>query len=139
MKQAEILKIIAVELGTGEVAEVNKILKASAAKGVKFRFSGKKLGHFGFTGAIKLISEVGVKVFDVNKITMIKFADIELFEKAKPRVERPKRPKPALRAVVSRKEVKQIKEEDEGEWLTKKQRAPVKKTGGSIYTKAKRR
>lgn len=50
---------------------------------------GKKIGHLGFTGLIKVIASEGVIVFDVNKVTLIRFGDIEKFEKIKLKVERP--------------------------------------------------
>ncbi|MBO9666075.1 MAG: hypothetical protein J7501_04620 [Bdellovibrio sp.] len=89
MKLADIVNAIAKELGTSDLKEINKILKAEPA--VKFRITGKALGHFGFTGHIKSLSEEGVKAFMANKVSLIRLADIEFFEKAKPREERPVR------------------------------------------------
>ena len=89
MKLADIINIIAKELGTSDLKEIQKLLKAESA--VKFRITGKALGHFGFTGQIKSISEEGVKAFMANKVSLIRLADIETFEKAKLRSERPVR------------------------------------------------
>jgi hypothetical protein len=93
MKQTDFLKVLAQDLGTKDLAEVNKLLKAKSTPPVKYRFSGKSLGHYGFTGLIKSIAADGVKVFDIKKVTLIKFSDIEKFEKAKPRAAHPERPK----------------------------------------------
>jgi hypothetical protein len=91
MKLADVVQIIAKELGvSADLKEINKVLKTEPA--IKFRIAGKALGHFGFTGQIKNISEEGVKAFMANKVSLIRFADIETFEKAKPRTERPVRP-----------------------------------------------
>ncbi|MFS4460544.1 hypothetical protein [Bdellovibrio sp. HCB2-146] len=90
MKLADIVQVIAKELGTSDIKEINKRLKSESA--VKFRITGKALGHFGFTGQIKSISEEGIKAFMANKVSLIRLADIETFEKAKPREERPVRP-----------------------------------------------
>jgi len=89
MKLADIVNTIAKELGTADLKEINKLLKSEA--GVKFRITGKALGHFGFTGQIKSLSEEGVKAFMANKVSLIRLSDIETFEKAKPRAERPVR------------------------------------------------
>lgn len=89
MKLADVIEILAQEFGTSNLKEVNKLLKVEPA--IKFRISGKELGHFGFTGHIKAVTEEGVKVFTANKVSLIRFSDIETFEKAKPRVERPVR------------------------------------------------
>ena len=90
MKLADVVQVIAKELGTSDVKEINKLLKSESA--VKFRIAGKALGHFGFTGQIKSVSEEGVKAFMSNKVSLIRLGDIETFEKAKPREERPVRP-----------------------------------------------
>jgi hypothetical protein len=89
MKLADIVKVVGNELGTADLKEINKLLKAEPA--VKFRITGKALGHFGFTGQIKSVSEEGVKAFMANKVSLIRLSDIEGFEKAKPREERPVR------------------------------------------------
>ncbi|QLY26578.1 hypothetical protein [Bdellovibrio sp. KM01] len=89
MKLADITKAISQELGTSDLKEINALLKKEPA--VKFRITGKALGHFGFTGQIKSVSEEGVKAYMANKVSLIRLADIETFEKAKPREERPVR------------------------------------------------
>jgi hypothetical protein len=96
MKQAELVKILAQELGTTDVNELNKLLKAKDAPKTKYRCAGKKLGHLGVTGAIKAITDAGVKVIGVNKVTLVLFSDIDGFEKAKLRSERPVYPKAAV-------------------------------------------
>lgn len=95
MKLNDIIKILAQELGTSDVNEVNKKLKAKDAPKTRYKLTGKKIGHLGFTGLIKAIAADGVKVFDVNKVTLFRFEDIEKFEKAKPKVERAVKPKEA--------------------------------------------
>ncbi|QDK44857.1 hypothetical protein DOM22_06620 [Bdellovibrio sp. ZAP7] len=90
MKLTDITKAIARELGTSDLKEINALLKKEPA--IKFRITGKALGHFGFTGNIKSVSEEGVKAFMANKVSLIRLTDIETFEKAKPREERPVRP-----------------------------------------------
>lgn len=89
MKLADIVQVFTQVLGISDIKEINKLLKVESAP--KFRITGKALGHFGFTGQIKSISEEGVKVFMANKVSLVRLADIETFEKAKPRVERPVR------------------------------------------------
>ncbi|HEY8271899.1 MAG TPA: hypothetical protein VIG33_13495 [Pseudobdellovibrionaceae bacterium] len=93
MKKEAILKVIAKDLGTDEVTQLNKLFKDISVPQIKFRMAGKNLGHFGYTVNIKNISTEGLKVFLANKVKLIKFEDIEQFEKAKPRVERPLRKK----------------------------------------------
>jgi hypothetical protein len=99
MKLSDILNTIAKELGTSDLKEVNKLLKAESSP--KFRITGKALGHFGFTGQIKSLSEEGVKAFMANKVSLIRLADIEAFEKAKPREERPVRTAKAVAPATS--------------------------------------
>ncbi len=96
MKKEIIVKIIAQEFGSTDVNELNKILKAKGTPQVKFRITGKKIGHLGFTGLVKAIVPEGLKVFDVNKVSLLKYADIEKFEKAKPKVARPEAPKKVI-------------------------------------------
>lgn len=118
MTLADLIKVVAKELGTSDLNEINKILKAEVD--VKFRITGKALGHFGFTGKIKSISEEGVKAFMANKVSLIRMKDIDTFEKAKPREERPVRtgPKPAPKTVApvkpkpAAKSAKKIKNDD---------------------------
>ncbi|WP_413581192.1 hypothetical protein [Bdellovibrio sp. HCB288] len=97
MKLAEIIKVIAQELGSSDLKEINKLLKKDP--GIKFRITGKALGHFGFTGQIKGLSEEGVKAFMANKVSLIRLDDIETFGKAKPREERPVRTAPKAEKV----------------------------------------
>lgn len=104
MKQAEIIKVIAQELGSSDIAELNKILKADESRSTKFRLTGKKLPALGYTVAIKIIADEGLKIFDVNKVTLVRYADIETFAKAKPKSERPVRP-----AKVKVEEPKKVK------------------------------
>lgn len=88
MKQEEILKVLAEDLGTGDVSEINKLLKAKDYVEVRYRIAGKSLGHSGFNGLIKAVTAEGVKVYGLNKVSLIRFADMEVFVKAKPREER---------------------------------------------------
>ena len=97
MKQIDVIKVIAQDLGqdpnSSNVTEINKLLKAKNYKITKYRIAGKAIGHFGFTGVVKSITEEGLKVFEAARVRLIKFSDMESFDRAKPRVERPKRPK----------------------------------------------
>lgn len=93
MKQADVVKVLGSVLGVNSVDGVNKALKAKENATVKFKITGKSLGYLGFTGVVKAIAEDGVKVFKANKVTLIKFSEIETFEKAKPRTERHAKPK----------------------------------------------
>lgn len=79
MKLADIVKIIANELGTSDLKEINKLLKAKPA--IKFRITGKALKNLGFTGQIKSLSEEGIKAFMTNKVSLIRLHEIETFEK----------------------------------------------------------
>lgn len=92
MKATEIAKVLAQEFGTTDINELNKLLKSKTTPKTKYRCSGKKLGH-GVTGPIKAITETGLKVIGVSRVSLVLFADIETFEKAKPRSERPVYPK----------------------------------------------
>lgn len=96
MKKEVIIKIMAQDFGVTDVNELNKALKASAAQSFKYKITGKKVGHLGFTGLVKNIVPDGLKVFDVNKVKLIKFMDIEKFEKAKPKVPRSEVPKKTM-------------------------------------------
>jgi hypothetical protein len=97
MKQAEILKILAKDLKCprAELSEINKSLKAKDAPKIKYRLSGKKIGHYGFTGLLKALTTDGVKVYDVNKVTLIPYDAIEKMDVAKPREKRMAPAKPA--------------------------------------------
>lgn len=94
MKQLEVIKVLANDLGTTDVLELNKALRAKTYKVVKYRITGKSLGHFGFTGVIKNITAEGLKVYEANRVRLIRFTEMDTFDKAKPRTERPKGPKP---------------------------------------------
>jgi hypothetical protein len=147
MKQDIILKVISKDLGTSNVVKLNEIFKAKTFKHIKYKLLGEKLGYLGYTVNIKNITQDGLKVFLVNKVKLIRYEDIEQFEKAKPRVERPVRPKrPEIKAkkktVVVEKdnkspmdsEVPQVSEEP-------KERLSVRRTSpqGSKYIPAKTR
>ena len=135
MKQNDIVKVIAADFKTKNVDELNKLLKAKDAPAIRYRVSGKKVGHLGFTGTIKAIAENGIKVFAVNKVTLIKYTDIEKFEKAKPKVARPAKTKaapeekvtakakaaPAKKAVVAKAtevkaKAKKVEKDDDDGW-----------------------
>ncbi len=90
MKQDAILKVIAKDLGSIELTQLNALFKTDTFNHIKYKMTGKKLGHLGYTVNIKNITKDGLKVFLANKVKLIKFEDIEQFEKAKPRVERPR-------------------------------------------------
>jgi hypothetical protein len=105
MKKDTILKVIAKDLGSAEVTKLNEIFKAETFNHIKFRMMGKKLGHFGYTVNIKNIVKDGLKIFLANKVKLIKFEDIEQFEKAKPRAERPVREKKVIKAVEKKRAV----------------------------------
>jgi hypothetical protein len=110
MRQDIIIKVIAQDLGTSNIAKINEILKSKTITQVRYRIVAKKLLHLGCTGFIKNITSVGLKIFLPNKVRLIKFDDIELFEKAKPRSERPiedKKPFVAPKKVPQKKEPKQ--------------------------------
>lgn len=89
MKQNEIVKIIGQELGSEDLTELNKLLKTDKALQTKFKLVGNKLPALGYTVAIKAIVAEGLKIFDVNKVSLIRFEDVETFAKAKPKAERP--------------------------------------------------
>lgn len=129
MKQIDIIKVLAKDLGTQDVTELNKLLKAKDYQEVKYRITGKSLGHFGYTGVIKNISAEGLKVYNVNKVSLIRFSEMESFEKAKPRVERPRsakvepklKPKPAAAKPPKKKATTKDREDDGfGEFVSKK-------------------
>lgn len=117
MKQTEILKILAKDLKCprAELSEINKSLKAKDAPKIKYRLSGKKIGHYGFTGLLKALTTDGVKVYDVNKVTLIPYDAIEKMDVAKPREKRMAPAKPAEPRTVKPPEPKASK-------------APVKKS-----------
>ena len=112
MKLADIVKTVAQEMGTSDLKEINQKLKSDTP--IKFRITGATLGHYGFTGNIKSLTAEGVKVFTASKVSLIRFEDIETFEKAKPRVERPVRPpKPVVKKAKAAKAVVVDLEDDE--------------------------
>lgn len=88
MKQSEVIQVLAIDLGTTDVAEINKMLKAKDYVEVRYRITGKSLGHSGFNGLIKAVTDEGVKVYGLNKVSLIRYSEIEAFVKAKPREER---------------------------------------------------
>jgi hypothetical protein len=87
LKQAEILKILSLDLGTSSIDDVNKLLKAKDFA-FKYRITGPTLVHYGFTGLIKKLTSDGVKIYNVNKVNLIRYDDIKTFAKAIPREER---------------------------------------------------
>ncbi len=113
MKQSEILKVLSAELGTSKLEEVNKALKAKNFN-TKFRITGPGFVHYGFTGLIKALTAEGVKVYNVNKVNLVSYADIDTFAKAVPRDERKKSPKPA--DAKNAKPVKKIEFEDDEDY-----------------------
>jgi hypothetical protein len=100
MKQSEILKVLSLETGAGDIDSINQVLKSKNFE-TKFRITGPGVVHFGFTGLIKAVTQEGVKVYNVNKVNLIRFDEIDTFAKAKPKVARPD-PK-----------LKQVEDEDE--------------------------
>lgn len=137
MKLTEIIKVVAQELGTSDLKEINKILKTEPA--VKFRIAGKALGHFGFTGQIKSISEEGIKVFMANKVSLIRLSDIETFEKAKPRSERRVRTAKPKEGVKATKGTSQEDDEDDNDFadISDEELIPKKIKKGQTKVKGK--
>lgn len=86
MKLAEIVKILSAEFGTSDLKEINKAFKANPD--LKFRLTGEALGHYGFTGQIKSVSEEGFKVHTANRVVLIRLEEIETFGKPNSREER---------------------------------------------------
>ena len=119
MKQSEILKVLSAELGTSKLEEVNKALKAKNFN-TKFRITGPAFVHYGFTGLIKALTTEGVKVYNVNKVTLVSYADIDTFAKAVPRDERKSSAKPAVTskpaAVKKAKPAKIVEVEDDEDY-----------------------
>lgn len=147
MKQDAILKIISKDLGTSDVAKLNEIFKSKTFKHIKYKMLGKKLGYLGYTVNIKNITQDGLKVFLANKVKLIRFEDIEQFEKAKPRVERLVRPKKPVvvakkKKVIEEKDVMGSKDSEEtDEPKEPKERHSIRRTSpqGSKYIPAKTR
>jgi hypothetical protein len=102
MKQSEILKVFAKEFGTDQIEELNKILKAKVNDKIKFKLMGESLGYLGLTVVVKSITSDGLKIFDVTRVRLIRFTDIETFVKAKPKVARPvyDQPKPSIAKIA---------------------------------------
>jgi hypothetical protein len=137
LKQAEILKVLAKEFGSNEVLALNKILKAKLADQIKFKLMGQALGYLGFTVVIKNITSEGLKIFDIGRVRLIRFEDIETFEKAKPKVPRPvrsKTPKVKAPTITSREK---YKKEDDGFGEPPKKTRPV--IGSTFIPKKSRR
>lgn len=111
MKQSEILKVLSAELGTSKLEEVNKALKAKNFN-TKFRITGPAFVHYGFTGLIKALTAEGVKVYNVNKVSLVSYADIDTFAKAIPRDERKKSPKPEAKKAHPAKKIELEDDED---------------------------
>lgn len=87
MKQSEIIKVLKSETKAQDLAGINKVLKSKDFK-TKFRLTGPGFVHFGFTGLIKALTEEGVKIFNTNRVNLVRYEDIETFAKAIPRDER---------------------------------------------------
>lgn len=113
MKQTDILKVLKADLGTDQVDEINKKLKAKGFE-TKFRITGPTVVHFGFTGLIKALTPEGVKVFSVSKVKLIRYDDIETFAIAKPRDRQqiPEKVKPGMSPKKSAKKTIVDDEED---------------------------
>lgn len=147
MKQAEIVEVLSKVLKTSmDVTEVNKNLKAKTSLTTKYKIHGTKLGQRGYTVAIKNVTPEGIKIFDINKVTLIRFDDIESFEKAPykkpPRYSQPKPkklvgPKKKASPVRFKAKIDEREEEEDAEFI-----ATPKKvfTGhkGSVYIPAKK-
>ncbi|MNK12051.1 hypothetical protein D3C87_301070 [compost metagenome] len=134
MKLSDIVSVISQELGAKNLDEVNKLLKDKKTTPVKFRVSGKALGHLGFTGLIKSVGDEGIKVFETNKVRLIRLEDIEGFDKAKPRSERPvrvKKEEPVKKAKASEK--KSVEDDDDGYGRPEKFRKKAPGKGGSSF------
>lgn len=150
MKQTQVVKILAAEFNTINVAELNKLLRAKTSPKTKYRLSGDSLGHLGVTGLVKMLTPEGVKIIGTTRTILIRYEDIEGFEKAKLRSERPvydgpKKPaqKTALQLVLEEDD----QDEDDGDDLDlvplapKKKRRPQKpagKAGSKFIPKAKK-
>lgn len=101
MKSEQVIAMMEAVFGVKGIEALNKSLKEKASLTTKFKIMGEKFGYLGLTVAIKAITPEGIKIFDVNKVRLVRFSEIESFEKAKPKVKRPDRPKKA--PVVSKK------------------------------------
>jgi hypothetical protein len=132
MKLEEICNILAKTMGTSNVDELNKILKDKKTEAVKYRMASPSLGHFGFTGHIKNITTEGLKVYDMNKVTLIRFEDIDVFEQAKPRAERPVGSKKPEKKTI---EPKKTSHSDDDELRPKKLKKKAPSTNGKQGSK----
>ncbi len=116
MKLEAIIEILEHHLETSGLNEINKILKSKPE--LKFRLTGEALGHFGFTGQIKSVSEAGIKVHKGNRVVLIRLEDIETFGKPNSREERIARknsPKPKPVVEAKPKKAKVVVQDDD-EW-----------------------
>ncbi len=113
MKLNDILKVLAVDLKTSDLKQVSALLKDKTTTPVKYKIQGKDLGPFGFTGLVKMVTEDGVKIFDVNKVRLVRFADMQSFEKARPKTERPVKVKAPVEKVAKKKVVEDDEEDFE--------------------------
>lgn len=139
MKQADVVRVLSLDLGTSNVEELNKKLKSTEPK---YKISGKALGHLGFNGPIKAVTADGVKVYKANKVSLIRYEEIEAFEKPKAKVKEEFKPKsksaspeqksgkaePKVKSVKPKAEVKsktetQSKKADESDYETRKRQA----------------
>lgn len=94
MKNTEVINELAKEFGTKDLAELNKILKAKVGEKIKFKLMGPSLGYLGLTVVIKMVTPEGIKIFDTNRVRLVRFSELISFVKAKPKVPRPKYDKP---------------------------------------------
>lgn len=120
MKLEAVIEILEHHLDTSGLNEINKILKSRPE--LKFRLTGEALGHFGFTGQIKSVSEAGIKVHKSNRVVLIRLEDIETLGKPNSREERVARknspkPKPVVEAKSKKaKVVAAAADDDDDEW-----------------------
>ncbi len=89
LKQIDILKVLAKEFGSNDVLKLNQALKEKADEKIKFKIMGKNLGYLGFTVILKKIESEGLKIFDIGKVRLVRYLDIDSFEKAKTKIPRP--------------------------------------------------
>lgn len=87
MKSEEILKIMAQDFGTTDLTKLNQLLKSKTSDEIKYRIMGKKLG-LGYRVAIKALTAEGIKIYDVSRVKLVLYKEIEKFEKAAPKTER---------------------------------------------------
>lgn len=98
MKPNDVIKVLASQLGSADLPELNKRLKTKESLSTKYKIMGEKFGYIGYTVAIKAVTPEGVKIIDVNRVKLIRFVDMESFEKARPREKRPVYPKKVVEA-----------------------------------------